>query len=145
MSEKVKTNISLNHNVFIFWRPEYDLGIHIIDEQHRGVMSVINSLHYAMQHKHAESILTSAMNMIQEYTRIHFDLEENFFEICKFPNLKGHHELHRELIDTLSKFKNENKWTRDPHQFMEFLKTWWISHICNEDRVFLNYLSEHKS
>ncbi len=30
---------------------------------------------------------------------------------------------------------------KDPYQFMQFLKDWRHGHICNEDRVFLEYLS----
>jgi hemerythrin len=28
---------------------------------------------------------------------------------------------------------------RDPHQFMEFLKTWWLGHICDEDLKYKDY------
>ena len=147
MHDAVKTNLkhlSLDHNVFITWKPEYDLGIHIIDEQHRGVVSIINSLYYAIQNKYGENMLTPTINMIHQYTRIHFNLEEDFLEKCDFPHLKEHRELHKELIDTLSKFEKESKWNHDPHQFMDFLKTWWINHICNKDRIFLNHISEYK-
>ena len=143
MSDEVK-HVSLSHNVFIVWRPEYDLGIHIIDDQHRGIVSIINSLHYAIQNKYGESIFAPVIIMIHEYTRIHFNLEEDFLEKCGFPHLKQHKGLHQELIETLFKFEKESRWTRDPHQFMDFLKTWWLDHICEKDRVFLDHISVKK-
>jgi hemerythrin len=29
---------------------------------------------------------------------------------------------------------------KDPYPFMDFLKNWWIDHICNEDLIFRDYL-----
>ena len=36
-------------NLYITWKNEDELGIPIIDEQHRGVVTAINSLFYFMQ------------------------------------------------------------------------------------------------
>ncbi|MDR0487141.1 MAG: hemerythrin family protein [Treponema sp.] len=134
----------LNHNVFIVWKPEYNLGIPVVDEQHRGVVSIINSLHYGIQSKHGINILKPVINMITEYTRIHFEVEENFLTICKFPDLKNHCELHNELIRALSDAGRKSVWEQDPGQFMGFLKKWWIEHICDKDRLFRDYLVKMK-
>jgi len=144
MSVEAK-HISFNHNVFIIWKPEYNLGIHIVDEQHRGIVSIINSLYYAIQNKGGGSALKPVMNMIHEYTRIHFKVEEEFLEKCDFPNLRQHIELHKELIEKMSKSEKDSGWASDPRQLMDFLKTWWIDHICDKDRrVFASLISENK-
>ena len=144
MPDEIKTDVVwyslLNHNVLIVWKPEYKLGIPIIDEQHRGIVSTINSLHYAMEHGHGESVLQPVIDMVEDYTRIHFALEENFLERCKFPDVEHHRKLHKELSHSLFKVGKESLWESDPHQFMEFLKKWWIDHICNKDQVFRDYL-----
>ena len=36
----------MNNNVFIVWKNSNDCGINIIDEQHRGIVSTINTLFY---------------------------------------------------------------------------------------------------
>ncbi len=36
----------MSNDLYIIWHPDNDLGIPIIDEQHRGLVSAINSLHY---------------------------------------------------------------------------------------------------
>jgi len=139
--EKVNTTChQLLHNILITWKPEYELGIPIIDEQHRGVVTIINSLYYGMQHKHGEIMLAPITNMIYDYTRIHFEIEEDFLKQCNFPDVDSHQLLHKELIGEISHTRKENVFKQDPFQFMDFLKRWWIDHICNKDRKFRDYL-----
>jgi hemerythrin len=131
-----------NHNVLIVWKPKYNLGIPIVDEQHRGIVTIINSLYYGMQNKHGNNVLMPINGMINEYTRIHFELEEDFLKKCNYPQLKEHKELHRELINKLLKVGKESLYHRDPKEFFDFLKEWWITHICDKDRAFLEFLSK---
>ena len=34
------------HNLYIIWEEGYNLGIPIIDEQHRAIVATINTYHY---------------------------------------------------------------------------------------------------
>jgi hemerythrin len=132
--------ILLGHNIFIVWKPEYNLGIPIIDEHHRGIVSTINSLHFGMLNNYARDILTPIVDMMYDYTRIHFRIEENFLEMIDFPNAQKHQSLHHELSTQLNSTGRHSIYDRDPYEFMDFLKNWWINHICNEDLIFKNYL-----
>ena len=129
------------HNVFIVWKPEYDLGIPIIDEQHRGIVTIINSLHFEMQFAYTRDILTSIVDMMNDYTHIHFRLEESFLEKIDFPNANKHRDLHRDLTSKLSAAGRKSLIDGDPHAFMDFLKSWWINHICHEDLIYRDYLA----
>ena len=130
----------LTHNIFIAWKTQYNLGIPIIDEHHRGIVSVINSLHFGMQNNYIEDMLTSIIDMMYDYTNIQFKIEEDFLEKIYFPNVKRHHELHLELSSQLEKMGKRSMLGKDPYQIMDFLKQWWINHICLEDLVFRNHL-----
>jgi len=140
MQKEPLINDSLfNHNVLIVWRPEYNLGIPIIDEQHRGIVTTINSLFYAMQNKHSEKIIKPVISMVTEYTHIHFRIEEDFLRKRNFPDAEEHHELHDKLRQALYNAENKNLWESDPQEFLQFLKDWWIDHICEKDRIFRDY------
>jgi hemerythrin len=130
----------LEHNVFIVWKLEYNLGIPIIDEQHRGIVSIINSLHFGLQNNCGKDMFSPIIGMIHNYTRIHFQIEENFLEKIDFPNAKKHHELHLDLSSRLYDAEKNSLLDKDPYQFMDFLKSWWINHICNEDLIYRNYI-----
>ena len=144
--EKAKTawHSGLHHNVLIVWKPEYNLGIPVVDEQHRGIVSTINSLYYGLQNKHGDNMLKPVIGMIYEYTYLHFDIEEDFLKKCEFPELEHHQELHMELKDTVFKTGKSSLSNQDPYEFMEFLKKWWIDHICDKDRVFRDYLASRQ-
>jgi len=132
----------LNHNILIVWQPSYDLGIPIVDEQHKGIVSTINSLCYAIQNRHGNEMLKPVIGMVTEYTRIHFEIEEAFLKKCGYPDFEKHCTLHKELIQALSETSKDSIWNKDPQEFLTFLKDWWINHICKEDRAFNDYLSK---
>ena len=139
--EKSRKSIAVvEHNVFIVWKPEYNLGIQIIDEQHRGIVSTINSLHFGMQNDYVEEMLTPIIDMMYDYTHIHFQIEEDFLKTIDFPNAKRHHELHRVLTSKLTNRGWLSVLNHDPYEFMDFLKDWWINHICCEDLIFRNFI-----
>jgi hemerythrin len=129
----------MRHNVFIVWKPEYNLGIPIIDEQHRGIVTIINSLYYGMQHNYVNSIIVPIIDMMHDYTQIHFQIEVDLLEKNYFPDIKSHHVLHQKLLTKLNEVGRKTMLDKDPYQFMGFLKEWWINHICKEDMAFRNY------
>ncbi|MCL1992894.1 MAG: hemerythrin family protein [Spirochaetes bacterium] len=135
--------VALNHNLFIVWNPEYNLGIPILDEHHRGIITTINSLHFGIQQNYIKNMLMPIVDMIYDYTQVHFQTEEDFFEKIGFPEAKQHTELHRKLSAELSSIGRKSVLDRDSYHFIEFLKRWWIDHICKEDLVHKNYLLNH--
>jgi hemerythrin len=134
----------LSHNILIVWQPSYNLGVPIVDEQHRGIVSTINSLCFAIQNKRGNEMLRPVIGMVNEYTRFHFEIEEDFLKKCGYPDLEKHRTLHKELIEALARAGQESIWNKDPQKFLAFLKEWWINHICKEDRVFTQYLSNRR-
>ena len=134
-------SVILKHNVFIVWKPEYNLGIPIIDEHHRGIVSIINSLHFGMQNNYVSSILSPIIEMMNDYTQTHFKIEEDFLEQISFPGIKEHCDLHHELSKTLKKQGRDSILGKDSHNIMCFLKEWWINHICKEDMVFKSHIA----
>ena len=130
----------LEHKVLIEWKPQYNLGIPVVDEQHRAIVATINSLHFAIQNEQGENILQPVINMVKEYTRIHFEIEENFFRICDFPDLESHQEMHKELGRLVSQIGEKSIEDKNPLDFLNFLKEWFIDHVCQKDRRFKEFL-----
>jgi len=126
----------LEHNVFIVWKPEYDLGIPIIDEQHRGIVTIINSLHYGAQSNYIKNIISPTIGMLRSYADIHFQTEEHFLLTIDYPDAANHRLLHREYTSRLAGIERESSVDKDPLRLMGFLKKWWLGHICEEDTLF---------
>jgi len=129
----------LKHNVFIVWKPEYDLGIPIIDEQHRGIVTIINSLYYGTQSSYIKNILSPTIDMLRSYANIHFQTEEHFLDTIAYPGAASHRLLHQEYTSKLAGIERGISVDKDPSQLMGFLKKWWLGHICEEDTLFKNF------
>jgi len=141
MENQQPTHFSkLDHNVFVPWKQEYSLDIPILDEQHRAVFTIINSLYYGMQNKYTGNILVPIIGMVTEYTSIHFQLEEHLLTTYGFPNVAKHKEYHRDLMAKLSSLGKQSLTDKDPYPMMDFLKKYWINHICKCDKEFGVYL-----
>jgi hemerythrin len=140
--EDLKNNVAYNlfkSNLLIVWRPEYELSIPIIDEQHRGIVSTINSLLFGVQNKHGQDVLKPVIDMVKDYTLVHFKVEEDFLMKYNFPGAGKHKELHDALVHDLLMIGKKSLWDKDPLEFLNFLKKWWIEHILEKDREFLNF------
>ncbi len=126
-------DVLMSHNLFIVWNPKYNIGIPIIDEQHRGIVTTINSMYFGIKNHFIAQTFEPVIHTMIDYTRIHFKIEETFMEKLDIVYAKRHHELHEELLGQLIYTGDQSQLNRNPHQFLDFLKGWWISHICNED------------
>jgi len=133
------SSASLVHNVFLVWKPEYDLGIPIIDEQHRGIVTIINSLHYGTQSCCVKNILSPTFGMLHSYADIHFQTEEFFLETINYHGTADHRLLHQEYTSILAGIERKILVDKDSLQLMDFLKKWWLGHICEKDMLFKDF------
>jgi len=63
----------VEHKLYIAWKDSYCIGIPIIDEQHRCIVSIINSIYYFVEEHRELDVLESVINMMNQYTVIHFN------------------------------------------------------------------------
>ena len=135
-SNNSERSAALVNNVFIVWKPEYDLGIPIIDEQHRGIVTIINSLYFGVQGGHIKNIFSPTIVMLRSYADIHFQTEEFYLDSIEYPGAADHRLLHQGYTSTLAGIERERSIDSEPPHLMDFLKKWWLGHICEEDMHF---------
>lgn len=126
----------MNNPLFIPWLDEYNLGIPIIDDQHHGIISIINTLYLFVRHQKAEFFLSTAASMMDNYTKLHFATEEELLLAAQYPQLDDYKKLHSEFIR--ESFSTVNKSIRllNPDLYLEFLKEWWVGHVGERDRLY---------
>ncbi len=86
------------HTLYIIWEEGYNLGIPIIDEQHRAIVTTINTYHYFIANGKAEASLKPTFITLEQYTKTHFMTEENVFEQTEYPEAMSHKKLHEDLV-----------------------------------------------
>ena len=131
----------MEHKLYIAWKDSYCIGIPIIDEQHRCIVSIINSIHYFVEEHRELDVLESVINMMNQYTVIHFKTEEAMLKEAGYPSIEEHVLLHKQLINQLKAASQEATEECDVDPLLKLLKAWWLSHINQEDRKYVPFMA----
>lgn len=127
----------MKNMLYIIWPESANLGIPIIDEQHRAIVTTINSLYYFIQEGRGLEALRPTFDILEQYTRIHFITEEELMRRAGFDGLEEHIALHEGLTGKMKKIARESLNNREPELALEFLKKWWLDHINVEDKLYV--------
>ena len=130
----------MKQRLYIVWSGDNDLGVPIIDEQHKGIVSLINSFYYCLQEGHEDEIMAPTLEMLLQYTIVHFRTEQRLMERAGYPGLHQHIRLHEALTGETRRIVQETPARQDADQVLRFLKDWWLGHINTEDRKYAPYL-----
>lgn len=128
----------MQKNLYIIWSDNNKLGVPIIDEQHRGIISTINSLYYFIRIGRGEEILKTILTTLEQYAEIHFKTEEELMTQANYPAVDEHRVLHETLIEKTKRFSVEAD--RDTGLVLKFLREWWLGHINKEDRKYVPFM-----
>ena len=128
------------HNLYIVWNDSSNTGIPIIDEQHRGIISTINSLHYSIRTGEGDKVIKPTLITLEQYIIIHFRTEESLMEHAQYPGFDTHLELHRDLARKTDAIYRNAQIDGDPDIVLKFMKDWWLHHINIEDKKYVPHV-----
>jgi len=131
---------------FVEWEDKYKIGIKEVDEQHMGLVKIINDLYDGLSSGRVDRTTTfkSAAKKVVEYVKNHFTTEEKYMIQYGYSELENQKKRHKEFINKLlSSVKSyEQGKSLAPSQFLFFLKDWWLNHVGIEDKKFGQFLQE---
>lgn len=127
------------------WDPTMSVGVHVLDEDHRKLIAMINELHAAMLDGHGNEVVGSILRRLANYTVEHFQREEKYFELTKYPGAEGHKRQHEKLKATvmaeIQKFQVGT--TGLGMETLTFLRDWLKHHIQETDKAYSAHLNAH--
>lgn len=125
------------------WDDSYSVGVRVIDDQHRKLVSLLNDLHDAMRVGKARSILGRIFEDLVAYTKYHFSTEERLMEQHGYDGYAAHKAEHDDL--TAKALDLQQRWRAGTLgisiETSEFLRAWLAHHIQGTDKqlgAFLN-------
>lgn len=130
-------------NLYIVWEDKFNLGVKIIDEQHRAIVSTINTYHYFVMQGKAEIALQPTLVTLGQYAKTHFMTEESILEDVAYPDLESHKTLHAQLLKSMLDIAKEASLDKDYDIVLTFLRNWWLDHIGHEDAKYATYVKGH--
>ncbi|MCP4075613.1 MAG: bacteriohemerythrin [Gammaproteobacteria bacterium] len=124
----------MNH---IEWKPEFEVGIGVIDVQHHRIVDYINSLIDSKGNAGRDDIGLIIDSLI-DYTYSHFAFEEALMEEAGYEFFSVHQQTHEAFTQRLNVLHKSFKDGVDvSDELVELLKTWLINHIMSDDQSYV--------
>lgn len=126
-------------SVNFIWNELYSVGDKEIDNQHRHMFDIANSL---PEHIGDKSLKKTVVDLYKHILK-HFDAEEAMMKETGFPGIEDHRKLHNDLISRLNEI-TEKSFDGDEEilRFRKFVFNWIIEHIMHHDRIFFDYVKK---
>ncbi len=129
---------------FIDWTDQLSVHIRRIDDQHKKLISIVNTLFDAMSQGKAKEVMGKVLNELIQYTRTHFQTEERLMQQYGYPDLAAHKKEHDELTRTVLDL--QDKYNKGAIMLSvetsNFLKAWLTQHIMGTDKKYGPFLNE---
>lgn len=121
--------------LYIVWSESFIQKIPIIDEQHRGVLATLNSLHYFLQRGLPFSALKPTVDMLANYVIFHFKTEEQILREQEYYGIDTYTSISNEFSRGLKKVYVEAHRNNEPELVLLFFKKWWLSHLALHEEI----------
>ena len=128
----------------VIWSDKYLLGIDEIDNQHKGLVIIINELFNLMSQGKAKAHMNQIFDHLTDYTKKHFFVEEKMLIKFAYPDYEQHKIEHKKFIEKLDKYKKEfesGKVTISL-EILNFLKEWLLNHIQISDKKYALHIKK---
>jgi hemerythrin len=116
------------------WGPRYEVGIEVIDGQHRHLLELINRLQDALGANSELDQLVESLRELVRYTEHHFATEERLMDEVG-ASAERHRGEHRRLLEGLMRFTVKLD-SASVSESSHFLQDWLFRHIDEVDRPF---------
>lgn len=127
----------------ITWDEKYELGIEVIDNQHKELIALTSKLSDLLTNAvQGEDIYDDMMTIIadlRDYTVYHFGYEEKIFDSIGYVNADVHKIEHKKLIDEIENLdlsKLDEDQVTAGKSILKFLITWVFKHISGSDFLY---------
>ena len=133
------------------WDKKFELGIPAIDEQHKHLVELCNTLYQSIiRQKSAGNIswqeaLSETLRKTVDYVLIHFRDEEKLLKAIGYEQFAEHKKRHQEFVaKTTETIANFDKATfQTALDFAKFLYEWILRHIAYEDKLYAKPVKEY--
>jgi len=130
-----------NDNRFL-WKEAYKIKVKEMDNHHKRIFEIINNLNICLKSSNCNEV-EDILNSLVDYSKYHFDKEEEFMEKYEYKNLEHHKEQHQKFKDNLYIFRDDiNSNSSEANKLLNILHDWLVDHILEEDTQYSKLLNE---
>lgn len=127
---------------FVAWKDDLSVSIDSIDDDHKKLLTLINNLQTAIYYPTGEAFERLALQELVDYTKYHFQREEDLMTQHGYPDYDAHKAQHDAMIAKVGEFLQAYEQDRENtvEALSDYLKTWLIKHIAGTDQQYSPYL-----
>jgi hemerythrin len=128
----------------IVWGQNLEVGVAMIDAQHRELVAIVNRLSDAMAAGKGKAVVGVILMELITYTQKHFETEERLMREHAYVSAPSHQSEHRALVKRVSEFKAkfDSGAATLAISVLNFLCDWLKTHIQESDKKLGKYLVE---
>jgi len=129
----------------IKWSKKYELGVDLIDNQHKRWIDFINNVYLGIITNADKSALQSTFKKLLDYTDYHFGFEEKYMKEFSFEEFDGHHIMHEKFVSNVVTIFTQfiEGRTDSAYNLIIFLKNWIVEHILVSDKKYVELFKKH--
>lgn len=125
----------------LLWKPEFRVGVEIIDRQHEGLFKLSNEFLAACVDLAGDLVAERLFSELAAYMRVHLASEEEWMRSVAYPDFAAHCERHDRWRDEILKhheaFRSGDRAVVS--EMPAFIRRWLLGHILHDDQKFSGY------
>lgn len=128
----------------IVWRDSYNVGVGIVDQQHKDLLDKLNEFLDACMKQKGKDQIIETLTFLKNYTVEHFKDEEELMLKYQFPEYAEHKQEHDDFVkivlDLEEGIKVKGPTILTTLKLNRTLTDWLITHISVNDAKIGEYL-----
>jgi len=139
----------------IMWRDQMSVGNDAIDQDHKYLICLINSVELALSHEDTVEHLPIFIGQLVDYTEEHFIREEEIQKKARYMDINEHRREHedilvklmdlKQLVATYIENKKQSRLGKEEESVMSekiisLARHWVLDHVLKTDKSMEHYL-----
>jgi hemerythrin len=128
----------------ILWRNEMSVGNDLIDQDHRYLLCLFNSIELILSDKGLQEHLPFYLDQLLDYTKFHFDREEKIQLKSGYSGYFEHKMKHQQILQGLEELKAVLKKGKPDlkQDVLALIREWIVDHLVKVDKELTPHLSK---
>lgn len=127
----------------LVWQDDLNIGIDVIDNQHKRIVEMLNHLHAAQQSLQQLAV-AEVIDELVDYTMSHFAFEEELMEEAGYPFCAAHKRVHDIFGKRVSDYRLRFQAGEDvTDELRTMLSRWLFNHIRGDDQAYAESVKRH--
>lgn len=124
------------------WKPEYSMGVDIVDKHHKRFVELINALLNIINKESCNTDISLIFHKLIVYAESYFFDKAMYFKKYNFPQSENHKQEHEIFLQKIIEFRkayNSDNYKNLCRVMVNFMINWFENHLMVNDKEAAQY------